>query len=89
MEVELGLACGDQLAQRAADAAGAAESVQRQPGGHEKAADARHWTDERTRIRGHGVGVADELHNARLAQVRKAPGRAREQWLETRLVRRQ
>ena len=86
MEVHLGLASRDQFGQRLPDPAGAAEPVQRQPGGYEQPLDTGDRPHQRVRVRRHGIGMADELHDARLADEGKAPRRSGQQWFEATLV---
>ena len=86
-QVELGLARRDQLGKRAADAAGAAESVEGKPRRQVEPRHARHRTDQRGRIRRHRVGVADELDDSRLAEEREPPRSPGQEPLEACLVR--
>jgi hypothetical protein len=86
IEVELGLAGGDQLGQRAADASRASESIERKAGRQVEALHPRHRTNQWIGIRRHGVGMTDQLHDARLTHEREAtrgPGQKR---FEPRLV---
>src|ERR1700693_4994901 len=86
VEVELRLAGGDQLSERAPDATRSAESIQRKSRGHVEAAHPWHRADERTGIGSHRIGMADELDDAGVVHGGKPPGRAGEQRLEARLV---
>jgi hypothetical protein len=89
VQVELGLAAGDHLGDRPADASRASEAVEREPGRHVQAAHSRHWSDKRAGVRGHGVGVANELDDPGFVRGRKTARGARQQGLEPCLVGRQ
>ncbi|TME56032.1 MAG: hypothetical protein E6I60_04805 [Chloroflexi bacterium] len=86
MEVQLAVSGGDQLGQRFPDPTGAAEPVQGQPGRHEQATDAWHRPQQRIGVGGHGIRMADEFHDPRLADEGKPPCRALEERLEPVLV---
>ena len=86
IQVQLALSRGDQLRKRFPDPAGTAEAVQRQPGCHEQAMDARHRSQQRIRVWGHGVRMADEFDDACLADEGKAARRALKERLEATLV---
>ncbi len=81
-DVELGLAARYPLRDGLADAAGAAEPVERHPGRHEEAAQPRHRTEQRIAVRRHRVGMAHELHDLRVGDEGKPPGRPLQQLLE-------
>ncbi len=86
LQVELALARGHELGDRLADAARAAEAVQREAGCDEEARRARELADQRIAVRRHRVGVADELDDARVGQEREALRRALHERREARLV---
>src|SRR5207249_2999616 len=73
VKVQLALPAGDHLGDRAPDAAGAAEAVERKAGGHVEPAHPRHRADQRGRVGRHRVGVADELDDARVVETTNAP----------------
>ena len=89
IQVELRFPGRHQLRDRSPDPAGATESVQRKPGRHVESAHSRDRSDKRCRIRGHRVGMADELDDACVMHKWKTARRAGEQGLEARLVGRQ
>src|SRR2546427_512713 len=68
MKVELGLPARNPFRQRAPDAAGSAEPVQRQPGRQVQPLDAWHGAKQRVCVGGHRVRMANELHDPGLAQ---------------------
>ena len=86
MQVQLALSRGDQLRERFPDPAGTAEAVQRQPGRHEEAMDARYRSQQRIRVGGHGVRMADEFDDSCLADEGKAARRPLQERLEATLV---
>src|SRR5205807_8653142 len=86
MQVQLALSGGDQFRERFPDPASAAEAIQRQPGGHEQAMDARYRPHYRIRVWGHGVRMANEFDDACLADPGKAARRPRQVRLEATLV---
>ena len=86
LQVELALARRHELGDRLADAARAAEAVQREAGGDEEARHARQLPDQRIAVRRHGVGMADELDDARVGQEREALRGALHERREARLV---
>src|SRR5438067_5014761 len=67
IEVELALAGGDELRDRFPHPAGGAEPVQRQPGGHEQPTNTRYRSQQRIRVGGHRIGMADKLDDPCLA----------------------
>ena len=88
-DVDLGLARRDPLGHRLADAARAAEAVQRQPGRHPEAGHAGHGAEQRVRVGRHRVGVADEPGDAGVGEEREPPHGAGHQRREALLVGRQ
>ena len=86
LQVELRLTRRDELGHRLADAARAAEAVEREAGRDEEAGHARQLSDERVAVGRHRVGVAHELDDARIGEEREAPGGALHEWREARLV---
>ena len=86
VQVELGLAAGDELRQGPADAAGAAKSVQRQACRDVEPRRTGHGADQRVGVRRHRIGVADQLHDPGLAQEREAASRAVKKRLEAALI---
>ena len=89
IEVEIGLGARDELGEAPSDTARAAETVEREAGGHIQAGHARHRPGQRVRVGRHRVRMADQFHDPRLVQEWETAGRAREEWLESRLVWRQ
>ena len=89
IEVEIGVAARDELGEAPSDTARAAETVEREAGGHVQAGHSRHWPDQWVGVRCHGVRMADQFHDPRVMEEWETAGRAREKWLESRLVWRQ
>src|SRR2546430_11892242 len=79
IHVELGLATRDELGQRTSDTAGAAETIERETGGHVQARYSRHRPDQRVGVRCHRVRVADQLDDPRLMEKGETAGRGGEQ----------
>ena len=88
IEVELALSSGDELRDRFPHPAGGAEPVQRQPGGHEQPTNTRYRSQQRIRVGGHRIGMADKLDDPCLAHEGESPCRSLEQGLEAAQVRR-
>src|SRR5207302_844188 len=89
IEVEIGLGARDELGEAPSDTARAAETVEREAGGHVQAGHSRHWPDQWVGVRCHGVRMADQFHDPRVMQEWETAGRACQKWLESRLVWRQ
>ena len=78
-DVDRGSPCDDPLGERAADPAGAAEAVERQPGGDPEPGRPRQRSEQRVAVRGHRVGVAEQPDHAGAVEEREAPDRPLEQ----------
>src|SRR2546430_4708944 len=85
IEVEISVADRDELGEGPSDTARAAETVEREAGGHVQAGHSRHRPDQRVGVRCHGVRMADQFHDPRVMQEWETAGRAREKWLRMRL----
>ena len=88
LDVELRLAGRDELRSGLPHSAGSAEAVQREAGRHPESRDPRHRAEERVAVGRHRVGMADELHHARVVQEGEAADRALPERPEALLVRR-
>ena len=72
LEIQLALAAGHELGHGLADAARAAEAVEREPGGDEEAGHARKLAHERVAVGRHRIGMAHELDHAGVGEEREA-----------------
>src|SRR5256886_10526864 len=81
MEVEISVAARDELGEGPSDTARAAETVEREAGGHVQAGHSRHRPDQRVGVRCHGVRMADQFHDPRVTQEWETAGRAPEKGL--------
>ena len=87
VHVELGFALGHPLGEAPAQAAGAAEAVQRQAGGDPEAADARHGPEQGVAVGRHRVWMAEQANHAGLLEHREPSDRPLEQRREAIHVR--
>ena len=78
-----------QPAMRPADPAAAPEPVERQPGRHPEAADAGERPEQRVRVGGHRVRMADQADRLGVGEERESPDRPRHQRCESLVVGRQ